>query len=212
MRSAEGHRLHRPASPAIRNQAWFARHNMLALRLLSAPGAGRTALIARTIQALAPALPCAALLAEPASAGDGDSIRAAGGALLTLAPGSPLSARNLFPGLERAAPPAGSLLLIEGQGDGGESDLGESARVALLAVTDGDDRPLKQPALFRSARLMVLTKIDLLPHVDFNAERAITRARSLNPRIEVLRLSVRSGAGFGAWLDWLADQAPSVPA
>lgn len=211
MRGAEVLRLRRPDDPAGCNQAWFGRRHMLALRLLSASGAGKTALIARTIQALAAKAPCAALLAAPASDGDGSRIRAAGGALLALPPGAALDARSLLAGLRQAPPPEGSQLFIEGQGDGAE-DLGETAKIVLMAVTDGEDRPLKQPDMFRSARLMVLTKIDLLPHVDFHAERAIALARSLNPRIEVLRLSARSGAGIGAWLDWLADQAPSIPA
>lgn len=211
MRGAEVLRLRRPDDPAGRNQAWFGRRQMLALRLISASGAGKTALIARTIQALAATVPCAALLAAPVSAGDGDRIRAAGGALLALPAGPALDAGSLLAGLRQGEPPDGSMLFIEGQGDCAE-DLGETAKIALLAVTDGEDRPLKKPEMFRTARLMVLTKIDLLPHVDFHAERAIALARSLNPRIEVLRLSVRSGAGFGAWLDWLADQAPSAPA
>lgn len=211
MRGAEVLRLRRPDDPAGRNQAWFGLRHMLALRLLSASGSGKTALIARTIQALAAKAPSAALLAAPASDGDGDRIRAAGGALLALPAGAALDARSLLAGLRQAPPPEGSQLFIEGQGDGAE-DLGETAKIALLAVTDGEDRPLKQPDMFRTARLMVLTKIDLLPHVDFHAERAIALARNINPRIEVLRLSARSGAGFGAWLDWLADQAPSPPA
>jgi hydrogenase nickel incorporation protein HypB len=82
-------------------------------------------------------------------------------------------------------------------------DLGEAAKVAVLSVTEGDDKPLKYPDMFAAARLMVLSKTDLLPHVDFDVERCIAYARRINPAIEVLLLSSRSGVGIDAWLDWL---------
>ena len=82
-------------------------------------------------------------------------------------------------------------------------DLGEAAKVAVLSVTEGEDKPLKYPDMFAAARLMVLSKTDLLPYVDFDVERCIAYARRVNPGIEVLLLSSRSGVGMDAWLDWL---------
>jgi hydrogenase nickel incorporation protein HypB len=102
--------------------------------------------------------------------------------------------------------PAHSLLFIENVGNlvcPAMWDLGEAAKVAVLSVTEGEDKPLKYPDMFAAARLMVLSKTDLLPYVDFDVERCIAYARRVNPGIEVLLLSSRSGVGMDAWLDWL---------
>jgi hydrogenase nickel incorporation protein HypB len=103
-----------------------------------------------------------------------------------------------------------SLLFIENVGNlvcPAMWDLGEAAKVAVLSVTEGEDKPLKYPDMFAAARLMVLSKTDLLPHVDFDVERCIAYARRVNPSIEVLLLSSRSGVGMDAWLDWLQEAA-----
>ncbi|MBZ8142288.1 hydrogenase accessory protein HypB [Rubrivivax gelatinosus] len=89
-------------------------------------------------------------------------------------------------------------------------DLGEAAKVAILSVTEGEDKPLKYPDLFAAARLMLLNKTDLLPHLDFDVARCIEYARRVNPAIEVLQVSARSGEGLDAWLDWLLHQAPQA--
>jgi hydrogenase nickel incorporation protein HypB len=103
---------------------------------------------------------------------------------------------------------AGALLFIENVGNlvcPAMWDLGEAAKVAVLSVTEGEDKPLKYPDMFAASRLMVLSKTDLLPHVDFDVERCIAYARQVNPSIEVLLLSSRTGLGMDAWLDWLCD-------
>jgi hydrogenase nickel incorporation protein HypB len=82
-------------------------------------------------------------------------------------------------------------------------DLGEAGKIAILSVTEGEDKPLKYPDMFAAARLMVLTKTDLLPHLDFDLPRCIDFARRVNPAIEVLLVSARTGVGMDAWLDWL---------
>ncbi|MBL8341338.1 MAG: hydrogenase nickel incorporation protein HypB [Rubrivivax sp.] len=101
---------------------------------------------------------------------------------------------------------AGGLLFIENVGNlvcPAMWDLGEAAKVAILSVTEGDDKPIKYPDMFAAARLMVLNKVDLLPHVDFDIPRCIDYARRVNPGIEVLLVSARSGVGMPAWIDWL---------
>jgi hydrogenase nickel incorporation protein HypB len=101
-----------------------------------------------------------------------------------------------------------SLLFIENVGNlvcPALWDLGEAAKVVLLSVTEGEDKPLKYPDMFAAAQLMVLTKTDLLPHLRFDVARCIEGARRVNPAIEVIQLSAASGEGMGAWLDWLAD-------
>lgn len=107
----------------------------------------------------------------------------------------------------------GGLLFIENVGNlvcPAMWDLGERAKVAILSVTEGEDKPVKYPDLFAAARLMVLTKTDLLPHLDFDVARCIDYARRVNPGIEVLLLSARSGVGMDAWLDWLAAERQDV--
>ncbi|MDO9284605.1 MAG: hydrogenase nickel incorporation protein HypB [Aquabacterium sp.] len=108
----------------------------------------------------------------------------------------------------------GGLLFIENVGNlvcPAMWDLGERAKVAILSVTEGEDKPLKYPDLFAAARLMVINKIDLLPHLDFDLPQCIAHARRVNPGIEVLLVSAKSGAGMDAWLDWLLDD-PSASA
>jgi hydrogenase nickel incorporation protein HypB len=100
----------------------------------------------------------------------------------------------------------GALLLIENVGNlvcPAMWDLGEAAKVVILSVTEGDDKPLKYPDMFAAAKLMVLNKIDLLPYVDFDVDRCIAAARRVNPAIEVLSLSATTGEGIDSWIDWL---------
>ena len=110
-----------------------------------------------------------------------------------------------------AADSEGALLFIENVGNlvcPAMWDLGERAKIAILSVTEGEDKPLKYPDMFAAASLMVLNKIDLLPHLDFDVPQCIANARRVNPGIEVLLVSARSGAGMDAWLDWLLDAEP----
>ena len=106
-----------------------------------------------------------------------------------------------------------ALLLIENVGNlvcPAMWDLGERAKVAILSVTEGEDKPLKYPDMFAAAHLMVLNKIDLLPHLDFDVAQCIAHARRVNPAIEVLQVSARTGEGLDAWIDWLLEPAPTA--
>lgn len=112
-------------------------------------------------------------------------------------------------GLRALGPGAGSVVMIENVGNlvcHALFDLGETVRVAILSVTAGDDKPAKYPHMFRSSDLIVLTKIDLLPYVDFDAARSIAEARALNPDIEVLRLSAETGEGPDDWYGWIRQR------
>ncbi|MFD2642812.1 hydrogenase nickel incorporation protein HypB [Pseudomonas japonica] len=124
-------------------------------------------------------------------------------------PLAPRSAATVTGTLRPLAPrgPAG-LLFIENVGNlvcPALWDLGEAAKVAILSVTEGEDKPLKYPDMFAAARLMVLTKTDLLPHLDFDVERCLEYAHRVNPGLPVIQLSARDGSGMQAWLDWLLD-------
>jgi hydrogenase nickel incorporation protein HypB len=193
---------------AAKNRAWFAGREILAVNLVSSPGAGKTTLLERTIRDLGKELPLFVLEGDQATANDGARIRAAGAPVVQINTGTGchLEADMVARGLMELKPHAGSVVLIENVGNlvcPAMFDLGERAKVAVLSVTEGEDKPLKYPHMFRAAEVMILNKIDLLPYVDFDAERAIAYAREVNPDITVLRLSARSGEGLEAWYGWL---------
>jgi len=193
---------------AQRNRDWFTARGILAINLLSAPGAGKTTLLERTIRDLAGEIPISVLEGDQATALDGNRIRAAGAPAVQINTGigCHLEAEMVARGLTELTPAARSLVLIENVGNlvcPALFDLGERAKVTLLSVTEGDDKPLKYPHMFAASRLMILNKIDLLAHVDFNVDRAVTHAREVSPDIQVMYLSARSGKGLACWYDWL---------
>lgn len=193
---------------AERNRGWLAGRNILALNLVSSPGAGKTALLERTIRELGASVPVSVVEGDQETAFDAERIRATGCRTVQVNTGTGchLEADMLARALRELDPPADSLLLIENVGNlvcPALFDLGEAAKVTILSVTEGADKPLKYPHMFRASRLMVLNKTDLLPYVDFDVEACVAHARRVNPDIEVLRLSATTGAGMDAWHDWL---------
>jgi hydrogenase nickel incorporation protein HypB len=193
---------------AAKNRTWFAGREILAVNLVSSPGAGKTTLLERTIRDLGKEMPLFVLEGDQATANDGARIRAAGAPVVQINTGTGchLEADMVARGLMELKPEVGAVVLIENVGNlvcPAMFDLGERAKIAVLSVTEGEDKPLKYPHMFRAAEVMVLNKIDLLPYVDFDAERAIGYAREVNPDITVLRMSARSGEGLDAWYDWL---------
>ena len=127
--------------------------------------------------------------------------------------GCHLEADMVARGLQELKPAAGSVVMIENVGNlvcPALFDLGERAKVVILSVTEGDDKPLKYPHMFRAAEVMILNKIDLLPHVDFDLERALANALQVNPSIASIRLSARTGEGLEAWYDWLRHELARV--
>jgi hydrogenase nickel incorporation protein HypB len=198
---------------AAKNRAWFAGREILALNLVSAPGAGKTTLLERTIRDLKGELPLHVVEGDQATSNDGERIRAAGAPVVQLNTGTGchLEADMIARALAELRPPIGAVVIIENVGNlvcPALFDLGERAKVVILSVTEGDDKPLKYPHMFRAADVLILNKIDLLPYVDFDVARAIEHARLVNPRITVLRLSARSGEGLDGWYDWIRRQAP----
>jgi hydrogenase nickel incorporation protein HypB len=187
------------------------RQRVLALNLLSAPGAGKTALLERTIAALLPSGPVSVLEGDQETSRDAERVEAAGARALQINTGAGchLDAAMVQAGLRSLAPPSGSLLFIENVGNlvcPALFDLGERAKVVLLSVTEGEDKPLKYPHAFRAARVLVLTKVDLLPHLDFDVERCLAYARQVNPHLEIFQTSARTGAGLDAWCAWIRAQ------
>lgn len=193
---------------AERNRGWLAGRGVFAVNLMSSPGAGKTTLLVRTLRDLAAEFPMVVVEGDQETSADAERIRATGARAVQVNTGAGchLEADMLERALGVLAPPSGSLLFIENVGNlvcPSLFDLGEAARVVVLSVTEGDDKPRKYPHMFRAADLMILTKTDLLPHVDFDPDAAEAHARAIHPGIATLRVSSRTGEGMQDWHAWL---------
>lgn len=196
---------------AAHNRAHFAAAGILALNLVSSPGSGKTTLLTRTLEQLAARVVCTVIEGDQQTSRDADRIRATGVAAIQVntGKGCHLDAQMVHDALHHLSPSPGSLLFIENVGNlvcPASFDLGERHKVALLSVTEGEDKPLKYPDMFAASRLMILNKIDLLPYVSFDVDACIAYARQINPQIEVIALSATRGAGMAEWLAWLEQQ------
>jgi hydrogenase nickel incorporation protein HypB len=195
---------------AGRNRAWLAERGIFALNLVSSPGSGKTTLLCRTVTDLAGRFPVAVIEGDQQTTADADRIRATGTAAVQIntGKGCHLDAAMVEAALTRLHPAEDSVLFVENVGNlvcPAAFDLGEAHKVAILSVTEGEDKPLKYPDMFAAADLMILNKIDLLPHLDFDVEACIANARRINPDITILQVSARSGQGMAEWLAWVAD-------
>lgn len=193
---------------AADNRRWFADHGVFAVNLVSSPGSGKTTLLVRSIETLRDALRVAVIEGDQQTTHDADRIRATGAPALQIntGKGCHLDAHMLGHALEHLHPEDDSLLLIENVGNlvcPASFDLGEAHKVVVLSVTEGEDKPLKYPHMFHAADLMLVNKIDLLPHVACDMELILAGALRVNPAIGSVAVSAATGEGFGAWLDWL---------
>ncbi|MFZ2852957.1 MAG: hydrogenase nickel incorporation protein HypB [Rhodocyclaceae bacterium] len=193
---------------AAQNRARFDEQGIFALNLVSSPGSGKTTLLCRTIDELRGRLSIAVVEGDQQTSNDAERIRATGAPALQIntGKGCHLDASMVGHALQKLAPADDSLLLIENVGNlvcPAAFDLGEAHKVAILSVTEGEDKPLKYPDMFRAASLLLLNKIDLLPYVAFDTGLAIEYARRVNPALQVIELSATTGEGFAEWLAWL---------
>ena len=190
------------------NRARFAVSGILALNLVSSPGSGKTTLLARTLRDLGDAFPLAVIEGDQETSNDAERIRATGVPAIQIntGKGCHLDAHQVGHALDHLAPPQGAVLFIENVGNlvcPAAFDLGEAHKVAILSVTEGEDKPVKYPDMFAAADLLLINKIDLLPHLEFDVERCIEHARRVNPGIRVLQVSATSGEGLEAWYRWI---------
>jgi hydrogenase nickel incorporation protein HypB len=186
----------------------------LALNLISSPGAGKTTLLERTIREL-PNLPISVIEGDQATIHDAERIRATGCNVVQIntGVGCHLEADMTARGLEQLDPPLHSLVIIENVGNlvcPSLFDLGERAKVVIMSVTDGEDKPAKYPHAFRASEIMILNKVDLLPYVDFDVDRCLNFARQVNPQLRVFQMSTTRGDGLQQWFNWLHEQQSSV--
>jgi hydrogenase nickel incorporation protein HypB len=183
---------------------------ILALNLVSSPGSGKTTLLERTIRDLGTDVPLVVIEGDQATEHDSARIRAAGARALQVNTGTGchLDAEMVGRALDALAPAANSVVMIENVGNlvcPALFDLGERAKVAILSVTEGADKPAKYPHLFAAADVMIVNKIDLLPYVDFDVQRCIDYARAVRPGIEVILLSATTGENLEAWYAWISE-------
>ncbi len=190
------------------NRNFLGDHGIFALNLVSSPGSGKTTLLVKTIEALHGDVTLAVIEGDQQTDNDAARIRATGAPALQIntGKGCHLDAYMVGRAMSQLSLSDDSLLLIENVGNlvcPANFDLGEAHKVAILSVTEGEDKPLKYPDMFRAADLMLLNKCDLLPYLTFDAELAVANARRVNPAIQVIRTSATSGEGMGEWVAWI---------
>jgi hydrogenase nickel incorporation protein HypB len=193
---------------AAKNRLALEARGIVALNLVSSPGAGKTTLLERTITDLRGELHFGVIEGDQETELDADRIRATGARAIQVNTGTGchLDASMVRGAIETLNPRAGSLLMIENVGNlvcPALFDLGERAKVLVASVTEGADKPLKYPHMFRAAEMVVLNKIDLLPHLAFDVKAFVRYAQSVNPRLTVLQVSATRGDGLGDWYGWL---------
>jgi len=197
---------------AERNRGYLRAKGVFAVNVLSSPGAGKTTLLEKTLAALAAELPAAVIVGDLATARDAERLRAAGAPVVQITTGTVchLDAEMVARALEQLDLDGRPLLFLENVGNlvcPADFDLGENARVVLLSVTEGEDKPLKYPPVFRSAHVVVVSKTDLAEAAGCDLEALRRNLRAVAPQARVFELSARTGQGLAAWLDWLRGLA-----
>jgi hydrogenase nickel incorporation protein HypB len=200
--------LHHNQLLAERNRGYFAAKNMLAVNLVSSPGSGKTAILERTLQDMKERADFYVIEGDQQTFNDADRIDAIGVPVVQVntGQGCHLESDMVQTALQKLKPRDNSLLFIENVGNlvcPSMFDLGENQRVVIISVTEGDDKPIKYPDMFHSSQLCLINKIDLLPYVNFDVDKAKEYARRVNPDIKLLEVSATAGTGLEAWYDWL---------
>ena len=197
---------------AQHNREWFAERGITALNLMSSPGSGKTSLLERTIAELGNSYPVCVIEGDQETTFDSERIRRAGARAVQVNTGA--GCHLDAPMVQKAAaaldPDPGCWLFIENVGNlvcPALFDIGEHAKVVIISVTEGQDKPLKYPHMFSVADLVIVNKTDLLPYVDFDLETFNSHTRSLNQAAEIMPMSVKSGAGLANWYAWLQKSA-----
>jgi len=194
------------------NRRFFEGRKVLCLNMVSSPGSGKTTILEKTITALIPARKIAVIEGDQQTLLDADRIEKSGAPAIQINTGSGchLDARMVESALKKLEPEFNSILFIENVGNlvcPALFDLGEFKRVVVISVTEGDDKPLKYPYMFQTSHLCLINKSDLLPYVDFDTEKTIKYALSINPKLEFITLSAKTGEGMDLWYEWLGKQS-----
>ena len=193
---------------AAGNRSRLTEQGILALNLVSSPGSGKTTLLTRTLTDLKEELSLSVIEGDQETTNDADRIRATGARAIQIntGKGCHLDAHQVGHALDSLEPEEGSVLFIENVGNlvcPAAFDLGEAHKVAILSITEGEDKPIKYPDMFHAADLMLLNKIDLLPYLQFDVNLCIEYARRVNPGLQVLSVSATTGEGMADWYAWV---------
>lgn len=210
--------LHANQAGADHNRAHFDRWGVTCFNLMSGPGAGKTALLERTLEVLTPELAIAIIEGDMTTELDADRLRHYGVPVIAINTGRAchLDAQMVAGGIhvldEQHSPSDLDLVLVENVGNlvcPAEFEVGEHAKIALLSVTEGEDKPLKYPIMFREADCLLITKVDLAPHVDVDLSRIEANVRQINPNIDIFPVSAKTGLGLDDWLSWVKQHIQS---
>lgn len=196
---------------AAANRHSLLQKNIMAINFMSSPGSGKTTLLTKTISDLKHHLEIAVVVGDQQTDYDAERIKTSGAQAIQVNTGKVchLDAHMVGHAIEHLSLKEHSILFIENVGNlvcPALFDLGETYKIVILSVTEGDNKPLKYPDMFRGADLMILTKMDLLPHVDFDVEKSIDYATRINPSIQTLKLSAKTGNGLAEWYQWLEEK------
>lgn len=197
------------------NRERFAKLGLYVLNLMSGPGSGKTTLLEKTAEAMKGRLRIAVIAGDLETRRDADRIGVHGVPVTQINTGGAchIEAHQIAKACEAFDLTKLDLLVIENVGNmvcPAEFDLGETGRVMILSCAEGHDKPGKYPLMFKESQLLLLNKVDLLPYTNFDTEYATKDARALNPKLEVLKISARTGEGLETWYQWLETQAKSA--
>ncbi len=200
--------LQKNSAYADQNRHWFKQHNIQVLNFLSSPGSGKTSLLIRTINELKHELKIFVVEGDQQTENDANKIRETGVSVtqINTGKGCHLDAHMISHAIAELSPTQDSLLFIENVGNlvcPALFDLGEDKKVVILSVTEGEDKPIKYPDMFAAADLMLINKTDLLPYVEFDIDQCQAFARRVNPDIQTILISAKTGEGMLDWYNWL---------
>jgi hydrogenase nickel incorporation protein HypB len=207
--------LHANQAGADHNREHFDEWGITCLNLMSSPGAGKTVLLEKTLAALQSELKMAVIEGDMTTELDADRLRQYGSPVIAINTGRSchLDAKMVAGGIHRLQedynPKEFDLVLVENVGNlvcPAEFEVGEHSKVALLSVTEGEDKPLKYPVMFQEADCLLITKIDLVPHLDIDLEKLAANVRSMNPHVTIIPVSAKTGEGLDTWFSWVKSQ------
>lgn len=203
--------LSKNSEHAQRNRQLLEQKGLLAINLVSSPGSGKTSLLTRTIEDTNIDQNIAVIEGDQQTSNDAERIRKTGAPAVQIntGKGCHLDAHMVGHAIEQLSADELDVIYIENVGNlvcPAAFDLGEMARVVILSVTEGEDKPLKYPDIFHGSELMLLNKIDLLPYLDFDVDECIEYARRINPHIKVIQCSAKTGEGMAAWYQWISEK------
>ena len=207
--------LHANQKGADHNRAHFDEWGIVCLNVMSSPGAGKTALLERTLASLSSELKIAVIEGDMTTELDADRLRQYDVPVIAINTGrschldSKMVAGGIHQFSHQCNPTEFDLVLVENVGNlvcPAEFEVGEHAKVALLSVTEGEDKPLKYPVMFQEADCLLITKVDLAPYLDVDIDRIIANVRQMNPHVTIVPVSAKTGDGLELWLDWVRSQ------